>query len=124
MEKGRGPEARESVIWLVSACRFAEAISIGMLIPVLPIFLEELGAPEIAFLPEPTPEQLTAILFTDMVGYPALMDEGRARQLVPRQREVLYPQVEARGGEMLREFGDGFLITFGSVTEAVRVVVR
>ena len=39
------PEAREYIVWLVSLCRFAEAVSIGMLIPIFPIFLKELDTP-------------------------------------------------------------------------------
>ena len=31
------PEAREYIVWLVSLCRFAEAVSIGMLIPIFHI---------------------------------------------------------------------------------------
>ena len=70
--------------------------------------------------------QLTAILLTDMAGYTETMarDEQLARRLVRRQREVLLPHVEAHGGEMLREFGDGFLITFESVIEAVRCALK
>ena len=66
--------------------------------------------------------QLTAILFTDMKGYTETMerDEQLARRLVRRQREVQNTHVETHGGEVLREFGDGFLITFESVIDAVR----
>lgn len=70
----------------------------------------------------PPQHQLAAILFTDMAGYTALMeqDEQLARRLVLRQRDVLYPCVETHGGTVIREFGDGFLVMFGSAVEAVR----
>jgi len=39
--KGRGEN--ESLILLVALCRFAEAVAMGMLVPILPIYLSKLG---------------------------------------------------------------------------------
>lgn len=61
----RGP--RTQMIWVVSACRFAEAISIGMLIPVIPGFIQDLTTPALdAWLGRAalTGEELTAIVFS------------------------------------------------------------
>ncbi len=62
MEKSRDPQ--ESVIWLVSMCRFAEAIAIGMLLPVLPLLVAKLEAPGAPkWLATLTAEQLTGVLY-------------------------------------------------------------
>lgn len=52
-------------IWTIAFCRFTEAIAIGMLVPVLPIFLETLGdAPLLGFSAQSlSPEDKTSILF-------------------------------------------------------------
>ena len=55
-----GPHWQRKVI-AVAACRFSEAVAIGMLIPTLPIFIARLDAPS---FPEHTAEELTAILFS------------------------------------------------------------
>ena len=48
--------------------------------------------------------KLAAIMFTDMVGYTALMqkDESKARELIQRHRELMKPHVEKHGGEILQ----------------------
>jgi len=40
-------ERSERLVLLISLCRFAEALAVGMLVPILPIFLGELTAPGI-----------------------------------------------------------------------------
>jgi len=66
--------------------------------------------------------QLTAIMFTDMVGYTALVqeDERRARADRDRQRAVLEDRISAHGGRILQFYGDGTLSVFPSAIEAVR----
>lgn len=56
-----------SMIWLISLCRFCEAVAVGMLLPVLPGFIQDLGtgALERWFHPHVfTPEELTAAVFS------------------------------------------------------------
>ncbi len=55
--------------------------------------------------------KLAAIMFTDMVGYTALMqdDERKARKLIERQREILTPLIEKHAGEVIQYVGDGTL---------------
>ena len=69
--------------------------------------------------------QLTAIMFADMVGFTALMqeNEGRAKRLRDRQREVLEERVTAFEGEILQYFGDGALCGFQSAVKAVECAV-
>ena len=65
--------------------------------------------------------KLAAIMFTDMVGYTALMQdkEAKARELIQRHRELMKPLVEKHGGKILQYVGDGTFITFDSAIEAV-----
>jgi adenylate cyclase len=63
---------------------------------------------------------LAAIMFTDMVGYTALMqeDEKRAKILRDKHREVLERLVFEHRGQILQYYGDGTLSIFGSAIEA------
>ncbi len=45
MTRDSETDRRLGIVPLISLCRFAEAISVGMLIPILPIFLAELRTP-------------------------------------------------------------------------------
>ena len=64
---------------------------------------------------------LAAIMFTDMVGYTALMqqDEERAKLLRDHHRKVMEDLVLNHQGKIIQYFGDGTLTIFGSVIEAV-----
>ncbi|MFC1791572.1 adenylate/guanylate cyclase domain-containing protein, partial [Gemmatimonadota bacterium] len=70
--------------------------------------------------------QLAAIMFADMVGYTALMqeDEGDARAQRDRHREILSSVVERHRGEVLQYYGDGTLSIFSSAVEAVECAVE
>jgi len=63
---------------------------------------------------------LAAIMFTDMVGYTAMMqeDEKRAKILRDKHREVLERLVLEHLGQILQYYGDGTLAIFGSAIEA------
>ena len=63
---------------------------------------------------------LAAIMFTDMVGYTALMqeDEKRAKILRDKHREVLERLIFEHRGQILQYYGDGTLSVFGSAIEA------
>ena len=65
--------------------------------------------------------QLACIMFTDVVGYTSLMgeDEGRAFEILKKNREIQRPLIERYGGKWIKELGDGVLATFSSVTDAV-----
>jgi class 3 adenylate cyclase/pimeloyl-ACP methyl ester carboxylesterase len=64
--------------------------------------------------------RLAAIMFTDLVGYTALMgaDERRAIDVVERSRELIRARVAAHGGRCLEHEGDGTLSVFASAVEA------
>jgi len=66
--------------------------------------------------------QLCAIMFTDIEGYTALMqqDENMAVEFRSRHREVFNPITKKYRGKILQYYGDGTLSTFNSAIDAVR----
>jgi adenylate cyclase len=65
--------------------------------------------------------KLAAIMFTDIVGYTALMgvDEEVGMRLLHSNRALQKPIIELHGGHWLKEMGDGVLASFDSAFEAV-----
>jgi adenylate cyclase len=65
--------------------------------------------------------RLAAIMFTDIVGYTALMgkDEVRALALLKRNIQIQRPLIESFNGDLLKEMGDGILASFPTVSDAV-----
>lgn len=65
---------------------------------------------------------LAAILFTDIVGYTAMMqrDEPLAVASVKKHRSVLESIIKDYNGEIIEYFGDGSLCIFSSATEAIQ----
>jgi TolB-like protein/tetratricopeptide (TPR) repeat protein len=63
---------------------------------------------------------MAAIMFTDMVGYTALMQENekKAKKLRDKHRDVLERLVSEHRGQILQYYGDGTLVIFGSCIEA------
>lgn len=70
--------------------------------------------------------QLAVIMFTDIVGYTALMgkDENKAFELLDRNRQLQKPLIEKFNGRWIKELGDGVLASFASVTDAVSAAAR
>lgn len=71
--------------------------------------------------------RLSAILAADVVGYSRLMGLNEAETLVAVNRlreEIVNPAVAAHHGRIVKLMGDGFLIEFPSVVEAVRCALR
>jgi len=68
-----------------------------------------------------TSRQLACIMFTDIVGYTALMgeDENLALNVLEKNRKIQKPIVEEYGGTWIKELGDGVLATFRSATDSV-----
>ncbi len=77
-------------------------------------------------MPETPLRMLAAIMFTDIVGYTALMqeDEAEAMALRNRCRDVLRTSVDEYGGKLLQFYGDGTLSMFGSAIQATRCTVK
>jgi adenylate cyclase len=70
----------------------------------------------------PVQRRLTAILSADVVGYSRLMelDEADTLERLKRlRRSVVEPRIAAHNGRIVKLMGDGALIEFGSVVDAV-----
>ncbi|MEW9922435.1 adenylate/guanylate cyclase domain-containing protein [Marimonas sp. MJW-29] len=66
--------------------------------------------------------QLAAILCGDMVGYSRLMaidEAGTLRRLKRLRREIIDPNIAEAGGKIIKLTGDGMLVVFNSVVDAV-----
>ncbi|MEM9529068.1 MAG: guanylate cyclase, partial [Bacteroidota bacterium] len=65
--------------------------------------------------------RLAAVMFTDIIGYTALMqaDEQKAVAQRQRHRQVFEATHQDHEGEILQYFGDGTLSVFKSGVEAV-----
>ena len=70
--------------------------------------------------------QLAAVMFTDIVGYTALMqgDEEVATNVRTRHREVFQQQHNLHQGEIIQYYGDGTLSVFKSAIEAAKCAVE
>ena len=66
--------------------------------------------------------RLTAILSADVVGYSRLMEmdeSGTLERLKALRRTIVDPPIAAHGGRIVKLMGDGALVEFGSVVDAV-----
>ncbi|MGK2863776.1 MAG: adenylate/guanylate cyclase domain-containing protein, partial [Chitinophagaceae bacterium] len=70
--------------------------------------------------------QLAAIMFTDIVGYTALMgsDEQKAFELLKKNREIQKPIIKEFNGRFIKELGDGVLASFPTVSNAINAAMK
>jgi adenylate cyclase len=71
--------------------------------------------------------RLTTILAADVVGYSHLMaadDAGTLAQLKAHRKEVIEPRTGEHHGRVVKLMGDGTLMEFGSVVDAVNFAVE
>jgi adenylate cyclase len=70
--------------------------------------------------------RLAAILAADVAGYSRMMETGEASTIAAMRRiwdEAFKPAVAARHGRIVKTMGDGALVEFGSVVDAVECAV-
>jgi adenylate cyclase len=74
----------------------------------------------------PQTRQLAVIMFTDIVGYTALMgnDEKKAFDILKKNRELQKPIIEQFNGRWIKELGDGVMASFNIVTEATNAAIK
>ena len=71
--------------------------------------------------------RLTAILAADVAGYSRLMgvdEEGTLERLKALRRELVDPKIAEHHGRLVKTTGDGLLVEFPSVVDAVRCAVE
>ncbi len=74
----------------------------------------------------PQIRQLAAIMFTDIVGYTALMgnDEQTAFEYLKKNRDLQKPVIDQYNGRWIKELGDGILASFNTVSDAVIAAIK
>ena len=75
----------------------------------------------------PVERRLAAILAADMVGYSRLMEAdetGTLARLRTHRLELIDPAIAKNKGRIVKTTGDGMLVEFQSVTEAVVCAVE
>ena len=71
--------------------------------------------------------RLTTILAADAVGYSRLVgtdEEGTLKHLRALRKDLIDPMIAAHRGRMVKTTGDGFLVEYASVVDAVRSAVE
>ncbi len=74
-----------------------------------------------------SPRRLAAILAADVAGYSRLMgadEEGTHERLKSLRRELVDPKIAEHHGRIVKNTGDGVLVEFASVVDAVRCAVE
>src|SRR6266852_3544068 len=72
---------------------------------------------------QPVARRLAAILAADVAGYSRLIgaDEGGTLQALKAIRaELIDPKITAHNGRLVKTTGDGLLVEFSSVVDALR----
>jgi adenylate cyclase len=76
--------------------------------------------------PQSEVRRLTTILVADVVGYSRLMaadESGTLAQLIIHRKELTEPKAAEQHGRDVKLMGDGMLMEFGSVVDAVKFAV-
>ncbi len=76
---------------------------------------------------QPVERRLAAILAADVAGYSRLMgadEEGTHERLKGRLAQVVDPKIKEHRGRTVKNTGDGMLVEFPSVVDAVRCAVE
>jgi adenylate cyclase len=75
----------------------------------------------------PSLRRLAAILAADVAGYSRLMgadEEGTHERLKADLGELIEPKINEHRGRIVKNTGDGMLVEFASVVDAVRCAVE
>jgi adenylate cyclase len=76
---------------------------------------------------ERTQRRPAAILAADIAGYSRLMgvdEEGTLARLKDHWRELVDPKISEHRGRLVKTTGDGMLVEFASVVDAVRCAIE
>ena len=76
---------------------------------------------------ESTQRRLAAIVVADVVGYSRLMgadEAGTLERLRAHRRDLIEPKLSEHGGRIVKTMGDGLLLEFPSVVNAVKCSIE
>ena len=76
---------------------------------------------------QPTGRHLAAVLAADIAGYARLMSEDEEATLAALRMwrgQIADPAIRVHRGRIVKSTGDGFLVEFASVVDAVRCAVE
>src|SRR5437867_3791174 len=76
---------------------------------------------------ERTQRRLAAGFAADVAGYSRLMgadEEGTLARLKAHRRDLLDPKIEQHRGRIVKAMGDGLLVEFASVVDALRCALE
>src|SRR5262249_39051440 len=82
--------------------------------------------PGVSMAEDRVDRRLAAIFAADIAGYSRLMgteEEGTLRQLKAHRKELVDPKIVEHRGRIVKTTGDGMLVEFVSVVDAVRCAV-
>src|SRR5712671_3778715 len=71
--------------------------------------------------------RLAAIVSADVAGYSRMMgrdESGTLAALKAVRSEIVDPRIDAHNGRLVKTTGDGLLLEFASVVDAVRCVIE
>ena len=71
-------------------------------------------------------QRLAAVLAADVVGYSKMMGKDQTATLAALRKlrtELFTPSVSRHGGETVKSMGDGWLVAFASVSDAVKCAI-
>jgi adenylate cyclase len=109
--------------WVSGALAGVGSILVQLLAPKAALLFRRLRASE-----QPCLERrLAAILAADVVGYARLTnadEEGTHFRLFACRREVIEPKIRHYRGRVVKNTGDGVLVEFGSIVNAVRCALE
>jgi adenylate cyclase len=81
----------------------------------------------VSFIGKSMKQRLAAVLAADMAGYSRLMEAdeaGTLARLKTHRIELIDPAIAKNGGRIIKTTGDGMLVEFQSVTDAVKCAVE
>ena len=82
---------------------------------------------EMAVVEQRVERKLSAILAADVAGYSRLVgvdEEGTLAQLKALRRDLVDPKIDEHRGRIVKTTGDGLLVQFASVVDALRCAVE
>ena len=74
----------------------------------------------------PEDRRLAAIMFTDIVGYTAMMgsDEDKVFEVLRKNQDIHSKLISQFNGTLIKEMGDGMLISFHLASDTVMCAIE